>query len=96
MKCEVPLGKPSNGPALFPGKGDRVSHGTYGAGTITELDVHHTVIDFDAHGVRRFLSDRVVLEHTSDPGPSPSERRLTALRRQRDERARKRAAALDV
>jgi hypothetical protein len=70
-----------------------VAHGQYGAGTVTALDVYHTVIDFDAHGLRRFVTQRVVLERTSDPGPSASERRATALRRAREERARARAAA---
>ncbi len=79
--------------STFPVLGDRVAHGQYGAGTVTELNVYHTVIDFDAHGLRRFVTDRVVLERTLDPGPSASERRATALRRAREERARVRARA---
>jgi hypothetical protein len=76
----------------FPVRGDRVAHGQYGAGTVTDLDVYHMVIDFDAHGPRRFVTNRVVVERTADPGPSPSERRATALRRIREERSRLRAA----
>lgn len=68
---------PSKG---FPAKGDRVSHEQYGTGTITDKDVHHTVIDFDAHGSRRFVTDRVVLAPTSTPAPSASERREAGLR----------------
>jgi hypothetical protein len=86
----------SKEPMTFPIKGDRVAHGQYGLGTITDLDVYHTVIDFDAHGPRRFVTNRVVLERTLDPGPTASERRATELRRQRDERARKRAAAREA
>ena len=86
----------SKDPAPFPVKGDRVSQAQYGPGTITDLDTYHTVIDFDAHGPRRFLTNRVVLEPTSEPGPTPSERRATALRRVRDERARQRAAAREA
>ena len=75
----------------FPGKGDRVSHEQYGTGTITDRNVYHTVIDFDAYGSRRFVTDRVVLERTTVPSPLGSERREVTLRRQREERARKRA-----
>jgi hypothetical protein len=53
----------------FPSKGDRVAHGEYGPGTITEQDIYHTVIDFDGHGIRRFVTSKVVLERTSVPGP---------------------------
>lgn len=77
----------------FPSKGDRVSHGQYGPGTITELDVHHTVIDFDGHGLRRFVTSRVVLERTSDPGPTAAERRAVETERARAARAAKKAAA---
>ena len=75
----------------FPSAGDRVAHQQYGTGTITAQDVYHTVIDFDEHGSRRFVTDRVVLERTSVPAPSSSERREAASRRAREERARKRA-----
>ena len=68
----------------FPSKGDRVAHFQYGPGTITDLDVYHTVIDFDAHGSRRFVTSRVTLERTSDPGPSAAERRAAAAQRTRD------------
>lgn len=67
----------------FPAKGDRVSHHVYGTGTITEKDVYHTVIDFDAHGVRRFATDRVVLEPTTVPSPPGSERRGTIRARKK-------------
>jgi hypothetical protein len=73
--------------AAFPGKGDRVSHEQYGTGTITDRNVFHTVIDFDAYGSRRFVTDRVVLERTTVPSPLGSERREVTLRRQREERA---------
>jgi hypothetical protein len=78
----------------FPLKGDRVSQANYGPGTVTQIDVHHTVIDFDAHGTRRFVTNRVVLERTSDPGPSASERGAAEARRKRDERKRRREAGL--
>jgi hypothetical protein len=77
----------------FPAKGDRVSHSQYGPGTITDLDVHHTVIDFDAHGSKRFVTSRVVLERTSDPGPTAAERRAAEAERTRAAKAAQRAAA---
>jgi hypothetical protein len=76
----------------FPAMGDRVQHEQYGAGTVTLLD-YHTVIDFDGHGLRRFVTNRVVVERTEDPGPTPSERRAIAVRRAKEERARVKAAA---
>jgi hypothetical protein len=81
-------------PATFPATGDRVQHEQYGVGTVTMLDVYHTVIDFDAHGLRRFVTDRIVVERTDDPGPTAAERRKTVLLRAKEERARVKAAAL--
>jgi len=85
--------KPKPAPS-FPAVGDRVQHEQYGVGSVTLLDVYHTVIDFDGHGLRRFVTDRVVVERTDDPGPTPSERRVIATRRAKEERARVKAASL--
>ena len=49
--------------------GDRVAHSQYGDGTLTSVNEYHTVIDFDAHGVRTFSSPRVVLAISSTPAP---------------------------
>jgi hypothetical protein len=76
----------------LPVKGDRVAQAQYGPGTITQTDIYHTVIDFDEHGPRRFVTNRVVLEATLDPGPSASERKATVERRMREERKKKRLA----
>jgi hypothetical protein len=46
-------------------KGDRVSQPTYGTGTITETDDSYTVIDFDEHGIRKFLSEKVTLTRST-------------------------------
>jgi len=51
-------------------KGDRVTQPNYGAGTVTEANAYHTVIEFDEHGVRTFVTDRVVLEPTDEPAPA--------------------------
>ena len=50
-------------------KGDRVSQPTYGSGTLVEVNEHHTVIDFDEHGHRTFVTNLVQLEKTSSPAP---------------------------
>jgi hypothetical protein len=84
----------SKPPVTFPALGDRVQQEQYGVGTVTLLDVYHTVIDFDGHGLRRFATNRVVLDRTDDPGPTPSERRAIVARRAKEERARVKAAAL--
>jgi len=49
--------------------GARVSQGTYGLGTVIESNARHTVIDFDDHGVRRFVTTMVVLEKGAGPAP---------------------------
>jgi hypothetical protein len=49
--------------------GDRVAHAQYGDGTINTMNEYHTVIDFDAHGLRTFSSPRVVLSASSTPAP---------------------------
>ena len=49
--------------------GDRVRHTQYGDGTLHSVNEYHTVIDFDAHGVRTFSSPRVALAPSSTPAP---------------------------
>ena len=41
-------------------KGDRVTQATYGAGTLVEVNEHHTVIDFDEHATLGKLDGVVV------------------------------------
>ena len=50
--------------------GARVSQEQYGPGTITESNQHHTVIDFDDHGERRFVTEMVVLLASKVPAPA--------------------------
>jgi hypothetical protein len=56
-------------------KGDRVVQPTYGPGTLVEVNEHHTVIDFDAHGRRVFSTRLVVLQATSEPAPAKAARK---------------------
>jgi hypothetical protein len=51
-------------------KGDRVTQPQYGPGTVTAADAQHTVIDFDSHGLRTFLTSVVALETTTEPAPA--------------------------
>jgi hypothetical protein len=70
-------------------KGDRVTQPQYGAGTITDVNERHTVIDFDEHGTRTFVTSMVTLESTAEPAPA----RAKSARAKRPSRARTRAAA---
>ena len=51
-------------------KGSRVTQVTYGAGTVTSSDERYTVIEFDQHGRRVFLTDMVALAKTDEPAPN--------------------------
>ena len=56
-------------------KGDRVTQPNYGPGTVTEVNAYHTVIEFDQHGIRTFVTDRVMLEATNEPAPTRTKNR---------------------
>jgi len=55
--------------------GDRVSQPQYGPGTITVTNEYHTVIDFDQHGIRTFVTRMVSLEKSSEPAPVRAKRK---------------------
>jgi hypothetical protein len=63
--------------------GDRVAHAQYGDGTVTRVDEYHTVIDFDAHGIRTFSSPRVVLSPTTTVFTRPPRKRARAAKAQK-------------
>ena len=56
-------------------KGDRVVQPNYGAGTLVEVNEHHTVIEFDEHGRRVFSTRLVVLQPTNEPAPAKAARK---------------------
>ncbi len=62
--------------------GDRISQPQYGTGTVRLVDEYHTVIDFDEHGIRRFSTPMVQLEHsnTVEPGKPPKRPRGKAAK----------------
>ena len=62
------------------GPGDRVTHSQYGDGTLVSANEYHTVIDFDAHGVRTFSTALVRLNTTSTPAPEKVVRRARGKR----------------
>ena len=51
------------------GAGHRVTHADYGPGTVTSSDERYTVIEFDDHGRRMFITDMVTLSKTDQPAP---------------------------
>ncbi len=67
-------------PATHFGTGDRVTHATYGDGTVSSVNEYHTKIVFDEHGLRTFVSQRVVLTASSTPAPV---KKRAAVRRPR-------------
>jgi len=61
--------------------GARVSQGQYGPGTIVESNQHHTVIDFDEHGQRRFITMMVELQASKVPAPVKTKGRAKARKK---------------
>ena len=53
-------------------KDDRISHAVHGLGTILDADDRYTVVDFDASGVRKFVTRMVQLEASHVPAPPPA------------------------
>jgi hypothetical protein len=51
--------------------GQSVKHGVYGFGTITEADAERTTIDFDEHGVKKFVTSMMVCDLAGDAPPRP-------------------------
>ena len=56
-------------------KGDYIKHFQYGLGVVTESNGEHTDIDFDLHGMKKFVTTIMVVEHAE--GTPPSRRKRT-------------------
>lgn len=54
----------------------RVHHDKYGLGVIAETDSEYTVIEFDEHGRKKFVTRLVSLQ--SSEAPPPKKRRARA------------------
>ena len=57
--------------------GDRVSQAQYGPGTVTMMNERHTIVQFDDHGTRTFVTGIVQLE------PSDTEKPVKPVRAKR-------------
>ena len=49
--------------------GQYIKHGMYGYGTITEADAERTTIDFDEHGIKKFVTSMMMCELAGDAPP---------------------------
>ena len=47
----------------------RVIHEKYGLGVISEADPQYTIIEFDEHGSKKFLTRLVSLQSSDEPPP---------------------------
>ena len=62
-------------------EGQQVKHSQYGFGVVTESDEERTTIEFDAHGVKKFVTSMMTAELVGDGPIKPrSKRRKKAVR----------------
>lgn len=47
----------------------RVQHDKFGLGVVAEADAEYTVIEFDEHGRKKFLTRLVTLQTSDEPPP---------------------------
>ena len=59
-------------------EGQYIKHFQYGCGVITETDVERTTIDFDLHGIKKFVTSIMVVEPAEGTPPKRSKRRKKA------------------
>jgi len=57
---------------------ERVSHATYGLGTITKVNSAQTTIEFDQNGCRKFVTSLVQLERSTVAAPIPPAKKTRA------------------
>ncbi len=58
--------------------GQYIKHFQYGCGVITESGMDRTVIDFDAHGIKKFVTSLMVVEPAD--GVPPKRRRAKRVK----------------
>lgn len=56
-------------------KGEYIKHFQYGLGVVTASNEEHTDIDFDLHGMKKFVTTIMVVEHAE--GTPPVRRKRT-------------------
>lgn len=49
-----------------------IRHSQYGCGVVTQSDVERTTIDFDAHGLKKFVTSMMVVEPAEGTPPKRS------------------------
>jgi hypothetical protein len=59
-------------------EGTYIKHFQYGLGVITESDSERTSIDFDLHGMKKFVTSIMVVELAEGTPPKRSKRRKKA------------------
>lgn len=67
----------------------RVQHEKYGLGVVSESDAEYTVIEFDEHGRKKFLTRLVSLQSSDEPPP----KRRRASRKKKTTKATKKTAS---
>jgi hypothetical protein len=50
-------------------EGQYIKHSQYGFGVITESDAERTTIDFDLHGIKKFVTNLVVVDAAEGTPP---------------------------
>jgi len=55
-------------------EGAYIKHFQYGLGIVTESNSQHTSIDFDAHGMKKFVTSLMVVDHAEG---TPAKKRRT-------------------
>jgi hypothetical protein len=58
--------------------GQYIKHFQYGCGVITEYNADRTTIDFDAHGIKKFVTSMMVIEPAE--GTPPKRRRAKRVK----------------
>ena len=59
-------------------EGAYIKHFQYGLGIVTESNSDRTSIDFDAHGMKKFVTSMMVVDHAD--GTPPKKRRTKKLK----------------
>ena len=69
--------------------GSRLSEPTYGLGSVIAVEDAYLRIDFDEHGVKKFLTSLATFESSKEPAPSRAgrRRRKTAVKSSKTTRA---------
>ena len=79
----------------------RVTHDKYGLGVVSEADAEYTIIEFDEHGRKKFLTRLVTLQLSDEPPPKRRRARKktttkkTATKKTTKKKATKKAKTAD-